>query len=73
MFYNTSKNEFGLRIASSYVLRELYKNKIDYVDKFLKDLNSVESLKDLLQSSNTYHIQHSCNFRTFHIILSYPN
>ena len=52
MFYNTSKNEFGLRIASSYVLRELYKNKIDYVNKFLKDLNSVESLKDFLQSSN---------------------
>lgn len=40
-FYDNLINPIGLRIASGFILREIYKNKKIYVNYFLQDQNAI--------------------------------
>ncbi len=47
-FYKTADNNMGLRVATAFILRELYKNNSTYINFFLQDEKSLSSIKDFL-------------------------
>ena len=54
--YVNRKYNIGLRIASAFVLRELYKNNQAYIQVFLNDQLALNSIKDFLSQENQQYI-----------------
>ena len=51
-FYVQENCKLDLRIACSYIIREMLKNNLDLITTFLEDKKAVDSLQEFITSSN---------------------